>query len=375
MTVIAVALIGVLAATWSFHRPRMLRVAGGPDPTADVLAISVIIPSRDEAGNLGTLLRSLACCVPAPAQVIVIDDSSTDGTGELARSFGVTVLDADPLPDGWIGKSWACHIGAVAATQPTLVFLDADTELEPGALLALGQLHAQCGGLVSVQPFHVVPSTSEQCSAFFNLVSVMSSGAFGWSPPRQVRLAFGPCLVTSRDDYWHVGGHAATGGDIVEDIALAERYADEVLPVTCALGGDQIRFRMYPDGLRSLVTGWTKNIAIGARRGPRARTLVTVVWIVAMCTVASSVMAGLVMWPVGRGAPVAALIAWMVVAIDLGWKLRKIGSFRWTSAVFFMVPLSVFVVVFVRSLALSVARRPVHWRGRAIQQPPPRSAR
>ncbi|MCU1393170.1 MAG: hypothetical protein JWM34_1598 [Ilumatobacteraceae bacterium] len=364
VTVVVVAVIGLLAARWSFHRPRTLHRSGIAD--AATMPISVIVPARNEAANLPILLASLAACRPAPTEVIVVDDDSCDGTADVARSFGATVVATAPLPDGWIGKSWACHTGSSAATQPTLVFLDADTRAAPEFFGALDRLHRARGGLTSVQPYHEAPTAAEQCSALFNVVSLMGCGAFALRPPTTVTLAFGPCLVTTARDYHAVGGHASVRGDIVEDIGLAERYAAAGLAVTCALGGDQLSFRMYPDGVSSLVEGWTKNIATGARRAPAGRSAVAAFWVVALCVVGSALVTGMIAAAAGHGLPIAAIVAWAAMAADLRRALRRIGSFhRWTS-IAFVVPLALFLAVFVRSAVLSAARRPVRWRGRPI---------
>lgn len=369
---VAVTGVGLVASAWSFTSPRVLRSAKQPEPGL-VLPVSVVIPARNEAERLPNLLAALAACRPAAAEVIVVDDASSDGTAAVAEAFGVTVIEAPPLPDGWVGKNWACHIGASEAGSPTLVFLDADTLPAAGFIGAVDELHRARGGLVSVQPYHCVPTATEQCSAVFNLISLMGSGAFSARPPEHVRLAFGPCLVTTATDYAAAGGHAAVRSDIVEDIGLAERYAALRLPVTCALGGDQLRFRMYAAGLRSLIEGWTKNIAAGAGRAAASRTVLAAIWVAALCAVGTATIFGLVRLPAGGQLPVAAGLCWIVLAADLHRNLRRIGSFnRWTS-VLFVVPVAFFVVIFVRSAVAKLARRPVLWRGRTVAVSPARS--
>jgi cellulose synthase/poly-beta-1,6-N-acetylglucosamine synthase-like glycosyltransferase len=88
--------------------------------------LSVIIPARNEADNLERLLRSLEQQSLRPDEVVVIDDHSVDQTASLAQSLGATVIRAPDLPAGWLGKSWACWLGAQKAKGEVLIFLDAD---------------------------------------------------------------------------------------------------------------------------------------------------------------------------------------------------------------------------------------------------------
>ncbi|MBV9952188.1 MAG: glycosyltransferase, partial [Acidimicrobiia bacterium] len=322
------------------------------------------VPARDEAATLPALLDSLARLDPAPHEILVVDDDSTDDTAAVAIAHGAAVVTAPPLPAGWLGKPSACHLGAMVATGTHLLFLDADTVLAPDALGRL--LAAAPDGLLSVQPHHDTVHAYEQLSAFPNLVSMMGGGAFApWSSPRRP-VAFGPCLLTSRSDYALAGGHASVRASVVEDIDLARRYASVGLPVRCARGGDTVRFRMYPNGLRALVDGWTKNLGLGAGRAPRLPALLAAWWVAACAAVGAGGVAGVARWLTGGRAPVAATILWAVVAAELGWCLRRVGSFRWWTSVAFVVPLTAFVALFIRSSVRVLLGRPATWRGRAV---------
>jgi len=360
---LTVAVVALVAAAWSLGRPRCL---GSGQAESDAADVSIIIPARNEAVNLPRLLASLAASTVTPGEVMVVDDGSTDDTAAIAASFGVTVVAAPPPPIGWVGKTWACHLGSVRARLPVLLFLDADTWLAPSGLAALVAQHQRSNGLLSVQPHHLVPRVYERLSAVFNLVSLMGSGAFGLRIARPMRVAFGPCLMTSVADYGRVGGHEAVHNQVVEDMALAARYADAALPVTCLLGGDLVAFRMYPLGLRSVVQGWTKNIAVGATRAPVSRVLPAVVWVAAVSAVSAAFLEGLVGWASGGDPPLAAAIAWAAVTFQIVAMLRRIGSFGVATAVLFAVPVAFFIVVFVRSMVATALRRPVEWRGRAV---------
>jgi 4,4'-diaponeurosporenoate glycosyltransferase len=290
----------------------------------------------------------------------------------VARSGGAVVLPAGAPPPGWTGKAWACHVGARATRGQLVLFLDADTELAPEALSGLLELHDAHGGLVSVQPFHHVVRPYEQLSAYFNVISLLASGAFTRRSSARP-MAFGPCLLTSRSDYLRAGGHAAVRGEILDDVELARAFHRAGLPVRCAVGATALRMRSYPGGLRQLADGWTKNIASGAAAAATGPALASAAWVSAHHAVAVGAVAAL-LDPVVDGtraqpgvwawAPWA--LAWVAVAWQLRWVLRRIGSFRAWTWLLFPLPLLAFDLLFARSAALTLVRRSVRWRGRDV---------
>src|SRR5829696_1455630 len=297
---------GLLAGTWLLAHVTTVRptVGGpGPSPLPGATTVSVVVPARDEAATLPRLLASLRALAPAPREVIVVDDGSSDGTAEVAAAGGATVVTAPPPAPGWLGKPWACQLGAGTATGSHLLFLDADTWLAPDALTRLLAEHAEHGGLLSVEPYHQTERPYEQLSAVFNVVSMMGTGAFAAGGARRraaLGAAYGPCLLTTAADHAAVGGHGSVRGEVLEDVALARRYRDAGLAVRCLAGGDAVRFRMYPAGLRQLVEGWSKNIAAGAGSiGPLA-LVGSVAWVAACSAVASDGIGDVAEWAGGR---------------------------------------------------------------------------
>ena len=94
--------------------------------------VSVIIPARNEAHNIARCVSSILSATYPNLELIVVDDNSTDGTGEIAGAAAqgdprVRVITCPPLPEGWFGKQWACATGAKAARGSVLQFTDADT--------------------------------------------------------------------------------------------------------------------------------------------------------------------------------------------------------------------------------------------------------
>jgi 4,4'-diaponeurosporenoate glycosyltransferase len=334
--------------------PRLPRNA----PEGPMGPVTIIIPARNEARRLPGLLGPLTDGLPMEAQVIVVNDHSTDGTREVASRYPrVRVLSAPDLPAGWTGKQWACHTGAQAAPAGNLVFLDADVELRPGALSRALAMRRERGGLISVWPYHRVVRPYEHLSALFNVTTFMAIGAGSLFPPQNLREAAGPMIVTTTADYARAGGHAAVRGDVVEDLRLGRLYAELGLPVAVLGGGDDVIFRMYGEGLFSLVRGCLRNLGRGAFVLSPVRILAIAVWIT--CAYGAFLWAGgLSHWP---GIGLTAMFA-----VQMGVLFRRMGSFGWVDAALYPVHLLFFTLVFVLGIFRVRVSRRVHWRGRSV---------
>ena len=306
---------------------------------------SIIVPARNEETNLPTLLHSITSQSSKPLEVIVVDDDSTDHTAEVTRQFGARVVKAQPLPDGWRGKAWACHQGAAAATGRLLLFLDADTWFEPDGLGKI--LAAYDGGAFSVGPFHAVWRAYENLSLFFNVNMTAGTVPDG---------LFGQMLLVDRESYERVGGHEAVRGRILENCFLAERFRGAGIPVQGLAGQGLLSFRMYPNGLRELVEGWTKGFAAGAGQTPRGVLLLLVGWMFGLMLVP-------LVWVVAGNSWAWAGL-YLLCAAQAGWLARRIGSFSWWAALMYPVPLVFFFIVFGRSVLRG--GKQVVWKGRRI---------
>ncbi|MBN1639959.1 MAG: glycosyltransferase [Anaerolineae bacterium] len=328
--------------------------------------VSVIIPARDEAGRIGRLLASLAQQSIPIHEVLVVDDESADDTARLARELGATVIAGQPLPDGWSGKPWACWQGAQQSSGDVLLFLDADTWLEPAGVEGIVGALRDSGGLVTVQPYHVTERAYEQLSAVFGIVVLASMNAFTplsrwWKSSG----GFGPCAATGREEYAATGGHAAVKAQVLEHLAMAKVFRRQGLPVACYSGRDAISYRMYPGGIGQLVEGWSKGFALGAAGIAAPSLILTVAWVWGcFSTFASLIRAlvpssGLPLWPW--------LALYVLYAAEFYWMLWRTGKFRWWTSALYPIPLTFFAAIMARSLVLTHVVRRVTWRGRAIR--------
>lgn len=326
--------------------------------------LSVIVPARNEADNLPRLLASLHGQDVPPAEILVVDDGSTDTTAGVAAAAGATVLQSAPLPDGWRGKNWACHQGARAAKGEILLFVDADTFFEPGGLgRALATFH-EGEGAMSICAYHVVPRLYEQLSAYFNLMMAAGIGAFtilgSQRPPSGL---FGPFLMVDRKAYRRSGGHAAVKEHILENVFMAARFRALGIPMRCYGGEGTFSFRMYPHGLGELIEGWSKASASGANRTPPLRLFAIIAWI------GGAIMTAVLLC---RSRDLLSSGLFLLYAAQLALMLLRLGSFRPWTALLYPVPLIFYLVIFTRSVFLAALGRNVSWKGRAV---PPRRRR
>lgn len=324
--------------------------------------VRVVIPCRNGAASIGGLLDDLRESGRPGGEVVVVDDWSTDATAAIAAASGVAeVVAAPPLPPGWVGKPWACATGAEHGVQlddgDVLVFLDADVRLAPGGLDAVLAAQETTGGLVSVQPFHTVPTAVEQLSAMPNLVAIMGIGASTDHPSGM----FGPVVCCTAGDYRRVGGHAEVRDRVVEDVALGRRFADADIGVRVYVGDERVTFRMYPEGFGALIEGWTKNLSIGAASSPIVRAAGVAMWITALLTVPT-----LPFRLAGAAGLLATAVTWALASLSVGGMLRRVGSYRWWAAAAFPVLTAFFVAMVVRSAWHVHVRRRVRWRSRDV---------
>lgn len=351
---------GLVCGLLLFHKVRYL-----PDLQAiESLKISVIIPARNEAHALPLLLSDLRRQSLAPLQIICVDDASEDETGDVAATHGAQVIRVQSKPAGWIGKSFACQVGADLANGDLLLFLDADTRLQPDAIQKLCSAHQKTQSVISVQPYHHMKKWYEELALFFNLVTI---GAMSDRlPGKQTKGLYGPVILIPKTLYEAVGGHSAIRDDVLDDMSLGAILDKHNLATTRYLGGNDIQFRMYPGGLHDLAEGFTKNFASGASRTAPLALLLVALWMSALFRVTIEVIS-LFFTPT--------LLPWVLygclyglLALQVWTSGKKIGSFRILSCVFYPVCLLFFLAIFLYSIYKKVFRLPVRWKGRKIER-------
>ena len=236
--------------------------------------VSVVIPARNESRNIERCLRSVLSSDYPQLEVIVVDDASTDGTGDIARAIAINdgrarVIGTDGLPEGWFGKQWACETGARNSKGSIILFADADTVHSSDLITrSVNTMLRRSADLFSVMGKQELGSFWERViqPQVFSIMSIRYGGTESVTQSRFVKnkIANGQCLFVRRDTYHELGGHSLVRSHVAEDMMMAQRYFARGKRVVLAEGLNQLSTRMYAS-LSELIHGWGKNVYAGGR--------------------------------------------------------------------------------------------------------------
>jgi Glycosyltransferase like family 2 len=339
-----------------------------PPPVAE--RVSLLLPVRDEATRAGTCVKALLAQENLPdVEILVLDDSSTDGTADEVRLAAAgdprlrlladapDAADRAEPPDGWLGKAWACHRLAEAATGTVLVFVDADVLLAPTAVAAtVGLLRTAGLDLVSPYPRQLAGSVAErlvQPLLQWSWLTTVPLGVAERSGRASLAVANGQLLAVDTGAYRRAGGHGAARSAVLDDVELLRSIKRSGGRGTVADGTAIASCRMY-DGWACLEAGYTKSLwsAFGSPGGAgvvlAGLTLAYVVPFVAALRGSRTGAVGYAAAVVGRAA----------VA-------RRVGGRVWPDSLAHPVSIGALVLLTGRSLA---ARRAgtLTWKGRPL---------
>ncbi|MHA6482210.1 glycosyltransferase [Paenibacillus sp. strain BS8-2] len=359
MEIVIVTLLAA-ACVAGFLLFRRNTVAPGPESFAAAGKVSIIIPARNEESNLPYLLGSLQLQSIQGLDIIVVDDQSEDGTQAIAKSFGVRVIESQPLPVGWTGKNWAVTSGFAAADGDILVFLDADVRLAQDALLSLLAARERRGGVLSVVPFHHTERWYERLALIPNLL-----GLFAFTSPMErsnpAQGLYGACIVTTREDYVKSGGHEGVKGELLDDLNLGAKFREAGISVHNYIGYGLVSFRMYPGGIRSEVEGFSKGAVLSTGKLSRWTTLFVAIWLVGLIAAES--------FPFFLGTDWAAplVAAYVMYTVQIYYFVRYTGWFgRWLPA-FHLISMLFFLYVMAYSGFQVAVYGRVAWKGRQVK--------
>ncbi|WP_206932717.1 glycosyltransferase [Roseococcus thiosulfatophilus] len=351
---LALALMPVI---FSIINLRLMPRLSGKPPAGT--KVSILIPARNEEGNIATCLDAALASTGCEVEVVVMDDGSTDRTAEIVRAYAardprVRLVAAPSLPPGWTGKVHACARLAEGATGTHFLFIDADVRLAPHAASAMAAHSAEKNiALISGVPRQEMKTIGEGLTVpFINflLICYLPFGGRAIQRKPSLAAACGQLILVERRAYEGTGGHTTIKGVLHDAIALARLFRERGHDTEIVDGAPLATCRMY-EGFAHAWGGFIKN----AREG-MATPIGLPVWTV--------LLAGAHLWPW------ALLPGWEAAfTILLMFALRAAVTLRtgepwWTVP---LHPLTVLVALAIQWTALvrSALGLKAGWKGRA----------
>lgn len=230
--------------------------------------VSILIPARNEEASVGKLLQGILALDYPQWEVFVCNDHSSDNTEEVLNWFSgederIHWFLGEKLPEGWLGKNYACYQLAQRATGKFLLFLDADVELSPHALTrAVDYIEEKDLVLLSLFPQQKMLSLSEwSVVPVMNwiLQSLLPLALARLTPNPSLSAANGQFMLFEADNYQHYQWHSRVRNQNVEDIRLARMIKAEGLKMAVLLGDEDVYCRMYRN-LKEGIVGFSRNI-------------------------------------------------------------------------------------------------------------------
>lgn len=230
--------------------------------------VSVLVPARNEESNINKCIRSLLAQEYSTFEVIVLDDHSTDSTRSILDGIqkeqpALKIISGEPLPEGWLGKHWACQQLAGAARGELLLFTDADTWHEPHALRdSVATLIKEGADLLTMFPHEQVVTWGEKLTvpvlgfAPFSFVPIFLARFRGLS---RLAVTIGQFMLFRRSAYDAIGGYEAVRTHPLDDVMFGRRVLKYGMKWMLVDGTSHVHCRMYGD-FDSAVSGFTRSL-------------------------------------------------------------------------------------------------------------------
>lgn len=347
---------------------RTLSAAGAPPEAPLALAMSVLIPARNEALNIEAAVTAVLACRAPNLECVVLDDHSSDGTGEIVRRLAANdprlrLVEAPELPPGWAGKQHACFVLGEAARHEALLFIDADVRLATDALPRLAKRFANRPKLALLSGF---PEERTGSVVEHMLIPLIHLLLLGYLPMLMSRVINAPALAAGcgqlmlarRDAYRAIGGHGAVRASMHDGVTLPRAFRRGGHRTALFDAGDLASCRMY-EGARATWAGFSKNATEGL-----ARPIGLPVWTVLLGGGHVLPFLWLPFASAEDAVPLAlACTASFGLRLLLAWRFRQslIGALLHPAAIMLMLALQW------NALVAAWRGRRVAWRGRSYE--------
>ncbi|MDF2954743.1 MAG: Glycosyltransferase [Candidatus Alkanophagales archaeon MCA70_species_2] len=365
---LALALLGFGLAgvtTYILTHLKHLEALPSSDECEEYLRVSIVIPVRNEEDTIKECLDSIINLDYPDYEVIVVEGSSTDATRRILKRYEgrIKILDEGRLPEGWIGKNWACYKGYTVADGDLLLFTDGDTIHSTDSLRrAVCVLMREGAGLLTLMPKARVRSFWEALIlpllAFLIIVYTKA-----WRINRDLHDAFanGQYLLFSRGVYEAIGRHEAVRDMLVEDYALAQLVRKHGYKLRFYWAPETLKVQMYRN-FTELWEGWIKNIYLGIGNPSSAALAITEIIILGVApfiiTLYGVITTNLGITLLGAPSSILMLCAGFIIQKEAGSK----------PLLTFLTPVAIIIVATIILVSMICYHKGVvRWKGRTYK--------
>lgn len=325
--------------------------------------VSILVPARNEAANIARCVRSLIKQDYPNFELLILDDDSSDGTATIVETLQhedktgrLILLAGKPLPDGWLGKNWACYQLSQATHGDFLLFTDADTDHSLRSVTAaIAAMEQEQADLLSVFPRQETKSLFERLIiplVTLFVVGLLPTWQVKTNPDPRFSAANGQFMCFRREAYIGSGGHAGIKGQVLDDVKLAQRVKAAGFRQILPDGTDMVSCRMYRN--RSEVwRGFSKNFYAFFNYNPKWFLLF--LGINLLCYVGPYIWL-LIGW-LTHQPPVAAWWGLLLLQIGLAWFTRLVLAMR-----FGFRGLDIFLHAFSIIVMFAIGLNSIQWR-------------
>jgi cellulose synthase/poly-beta-1,6-N-acetylglucosamine synthase-like glycosyltransferase len=319
----------------------------------------VVIAARDEEARIEGTVRRLLAQRGVEAEFLVVDDRSTDRTGEILRQVAkedarVKLKRVEVLPDGWLGKCHACHVGASAATGDWILFTDADCWLKPDVIVRAARLAERDGAdHVTISPGTVLKSPVTRAWHLLFLTSILSwfSGVNRDRPKSHIGI--GAFNMVRAAAYRQCGGYEALRLTVVDDLKLGLLLVRAGKRTRAFLGVNDVECH-WGATVWSMVKVMEKNYfaALEFRLG------LVLTGSVAVVVVSAILVLGLM---TGTAAGLAAGLSPLTLILPASILARRVG-WSWPCAIYVPFMFPVFLYALLNSTFVTLRQGGIRWR-------------
>lgn len=230
--------------------------------------VSVLIPARNEEKNIGNLLNDLINQDYKNIEIIVFNDCSTDKTKEIVKDFiskdkRISLIDSNYLPDGWLGKNFACYNLAKKAKGEYFLFLDADVRIKGNLIQdAISLIKNEKISFLSIFPTQKMFTLGEYLTVpviYYILLSLLPFILVPKSKYSSLSAAIGQFMLFKKEIYLKYNLHEKFKQSIAEDLEIARYLKKNNERILCLTGDERLECRMY-QGLNDAINGFSRTI-------------------------------------------------------------------------------------------------------------------